>query len=68
MRRACCQVADYHKAFYRADNLAVIVVGTVAPADVFRALQPIEDKVVARVRVRRVESSPVPALTPPCVC
>lgn len=40
---------DYHKKFYRPENVTLIIAGQVEPEDVFKALQPVEDKVVSKV-------------------
>ena len=37
---------DYHKAFYRAENLSIIITGKIDSVKVFDALKPIEEKVV----------------------
>ena len=43
------QVRDFHKEFYRPENLTVIITGQVKPEDVFQALAPFEDKIVSKV-------------------
>lgn len=40
------KVRDYHAAFYRPENLHIIITGTVRPEDVFAALKPVEDAIV----------------------
>ena len=42
------QVCDYHKEFYRSENLCLIITGQVEPEKVFEALKPFEDKVVSK--------------------
>ncbi|KAL3870528.1 hypothetical protein ACJMK2_038582 [Sinanodonta woodiana] len=42
------KVCAYHKAFYRPDNLSVIITGHVEPDKVFAALQPLEEKIVSK--------------------
>lgn len=44
------KVRKYHKDFYRPENLCVIITGQVKHADVFKALQPIEEKILAKVK------------------
>lgn len=39
---------NYHKHFYHAKNLCVIVTGPVEAQDVFKAIKPIEDKIVQK--------------------
>ena len=43
------QVCDYHKEFYRPENLCLIITGQVEPEQVFAALQPFEEKILAKV-------------------
>lgn len=43
------QVKAYHSAFYRPENLCIIVTGNVKPAEVLKAIEPIELKVIAKV-------------------
>ncbi|XP_014204980.1 uncharacterized protein C05D11.1 [Copidosoma floridanum] len=38
----------YHKDFYRPENLCVIITGQVKHADVFKALQSVEDKIIVK--------------------
>lgn len=45
----CCQVRAYHHAFYRPDNLCLIVTGQVDVDKLFTALQPFEDKIISKV-------------------
>jgi Zn-dependent M16 (insulinase) family peptidase len=39
---------QYHRDFYRAENLTIIVTGSVEPNQIFRALAPIEAKVLEK--------------------
>lgn len=39
------QVRDFHKKFYRTDNLTLIISGKVPPRRVFDALHPVIDKI-----------------------
>lgn len=41
----------YHKEFYRPENLKLIIVGQIKTEDVFRALDPIEKKILSKVRM-----------------
>jgi hypothetical protein len=43
-------VQDYHKAFYRPDNLCLIINGKIQPEQVFPVLGAFEDKIVSKVR------------------
>ena len=42
------KVRDYHKQFYRAKNLCIIVSGPVDAQDIFKAIKPIEDKIIQK--------------------
>lgn len=42
------KVKDYHKSFYRPDNLTVIVTGQVKPEDLFNVLAPVEGKIIKK--------------------
>lgn len=43
------KVRNYHKEFYRPENLKVIITGQVKPNEVFKALEKLEDKIVSKV-------------------
>lgn len=43
------KVKQYHKEFYRPENLTVLVAGQVKHADIFKALQPLEQKIISKV-------------------
>lgn len=43
------KVRKYHKEFYRPENLTVLITGQVKHADVFKAVQPIEQKIISKV-------------------
>lgn len=51
LRESCnnTKVRNYHKEFYRPENLKVIITGQVKPGDVFKALEPLEMKIMAKV-------------------
>ncbi|KAL6068377.1 putative zn2+-dependent endopeptidase insulinase superfamily protein [Balamuthia mandrillaris] len=60
------QVRQYHKDFYRIDNLCLIINGKVSPKAVFDAIRPIEEKVKSKAALppmTRPWSSPVPPFT-----
>ncbi|XP_046995924.1 uncharacterized protein C05D11.1-like isoform X1 [Schistocerca americana] len=60
------KVRNYHKQFYRPENLTLIITGQVKPEDVFEALVPLEEKIVSkgnRAPFTRPWQSPVPPLT-----
>ncbi|KAK3592274.1 hypothetical protein CHS0354_037563 [Potamilus streckersoni] len=42
------KVCSYHKAFYRPDNLSIIITGHVEPDKVFAALQSLEEKIISK--------------------
>ncbi|KAL3870529.1 hypothetical protein ACJMK2_038583 [Sinanodonta woodiana] len=42
------KICAYHKAFYRPENISVIITGHVEPNKVFAALQPLEEKIVSK--------------------
>jgi hypothetical protein len=43
------QVRAYHKAYYRPENLSIIVTGKVDPLLVLKSIEPIEKKIIAKV-------------------
>lgn len=43
------KVRNYHKEFYRPENLKVIITGQVKSEDVFKSLEKLEDKIVSKV-------------------
>lgn len=58
-------VRNYHKSFYRPDNLCLIITGQVSPANVFAALQPMEEKIMKKgplPKMTRPWTTPVPPL------
>ncbi|XP_026679888.1 uncharacterized protein C05D11.1 [Diaphorina citri] len=60
------KIRAYHKAFYRPENLCLIITGQVEAEDIFRALKPLEEKIMAkgdRGDFTRSWQSPVPPLT-----
>lgn len=65
LRESCSnvKVRDYHKKYYRPENLTLIIAGQVKPEDVFTALAPIESKIVSKGERGAFEKpwqSPVP--------
>ncbi|XP_077994627.1 uncharacterized protein C05D11.1-like [Glandiceps talaboti] len=42
------KVIQYHKDFYRPDNLCLIITGQVKAEDIFTALQPFEEKIISK--------------------
>lgn len=59
------KVRNYHKEFYRPENLKVIITGQVKPEDVFKALAALEEKIVSkgeRTPFTRPWLNPVPPL------
>lgn len=43
------KVRQYHKDFYRPENLTIFIAGQVKHADVFQALMPLEQKIILKV-------------------
>jgi Zn-dependent M16 (insulinase) family peptidase len=43
------QVRNYHKEFYRPENLTLIIAGQVKPDEIFQALAPVEEKIISKV-------------------
>jgi predicted Zn-dependent peptidase len=42
-------VCNYHRDFYRPENLCLIITGSVTPEEVIKTLQPIEEKIKKKV-------------------
>ncbi|KAM3962814.1 LOW QUALITY PROTEIN: uncharacterized protein C05D11.1 [Aphomia sociella] len=42
------KVRDFHKKFYRAENLTIILTGQIAADDVFKALAIVEDDIISK--------------------
>lgn len=40
---------NYHKEFYRPENLKIIITGQVKPGDVFNSLAKFEEKILSKV-------------------
>ena len=60
------KVRQYHKEFYRPENLTLVIAGQIKHADVFKALQSLEKKIMSkgsRGLFKRPWQSPVPRLT-----
>lgn len=60
------QVRNYHKEFYRPDNLTLIITGQVEDNEVFKVLKPFEEKILSKGELcpfQRPWQSPVPELT-----
>lgn len=60
------KVKTYHRAFYRPENLCIIVTGSIKPVDVLKAIEPMELKVLKKGPRRaftRPWQNPVPPLT-----
>lgn len=41
---------NYHKEFYRPENLKLIITGQVKIEDILKALAPIEKKIMSKVK------------------
>ncbi|KAF6215152.1 hypothetical protein GE061_009903 [Apolygus lucorum] len=62
------KVRAYHKQFYRPENLYVIVVGSINPEEVLKALGPVEESIISkgdRGDFERPWQKPVPPLLGP---
>ncbi|XP_059140205.1 uncharacterized protein C05D11.1-like [Physella acuta] len=60
------KVKRYHQEFYRPDNLCLIICGMVSAQDVFKALEPMEKKIISkgpRKAFNRPWEDPIPPLT-----
>ncbi|XP_053381490.1 uncharacterized protein C05D11.1-like isoform X2 [Mercenaria mercenaria] len=59
------KVCSYHKEFYRPDNLCLIITGQIKAEEVFKVLQPFEEKILSKGSLSsfsRPWQSPVPSL------
>lgn len=59
------KIRNYHRAFYRPENLHIIITGMVGAEQVFQALEPIEQKIMSkgnRGPFTRPWQTPVPPL------
>ncbi|XP_055593217.1 uncharacterized protein C05D11.1-like [Uranotaenia lowii] len=45
------KVRDYHAQFYRPENLHVIITGQINPDDVFKVLEPVEQKILSKSKL-----------------
>lgn len=45
------KVKKYHKDFYKPENLCIIIAGQVKHAEVFKSLQPVEEKIMSCVNI-----------------
>lgn len=60
------KIREYHQEFYRPENLTIVIAGQLKHADVFKALQTIEKKIIAkgnRSFFKRPWQNPIPPLT-----
>ncbi|XP_066596217.1 uncharacterized protein C05D11.1-like [Prorops nasuta] len=60
------KVKHYHKEFYRPENLMIIITGQIKHVNVFKALQPVEEKIMSkgpRGPFKKPWQSEVPPLT-----
>ncbi len=42
------KVINYHKAYYRPENLALIITGIIKPEQVFKALEGVQNKIKSK--------------------
>lgn len=52
------KVRDYHKKFYHAKNLCIVITGPVKAEDIFKSIKPIEDKIVLKGDDKLVHERP----------
>ena len=52
------KVRDYHKKYYQPKNLQLLITGTIDTLDVFKALDPVEKKLVAKGPYPELEPKP----------
>lgn len=60
------KVCDYHKAFYRSENLCLIITGQAKPEDILTQLKKFENKIISKnntVSFTKPWQSPVDLLT-----
>ncbi|KAG5896523.1 hypothetical protein JTB14_020496 [Gonioctena quinquepunctata] len=60
------KVRNYHKEFYRPENLKIIITGQVKPHEVFKALEKLEEKIISKgvtEPFQRPWQNPVPPLS-----
>ncbi|KJE89565.1 hypothetical protein, variant [Capsaspora owczarzaki ATCC 30864] len=69
LRDSCSheKVCQYHRDYYRPDNLCIIIAGKIDPAKLFEAIAPFDAKVVSKKHVKQARpwSTPSEALTTP---
>ena len=46
------KVVDYHKQFYRPENLRIIITGRVDPADLFKVMDDVDEEIAAKAADR----------------
>lgn len=60
------KVRNYHRDYYQSQNLVLIITGKIAAADIFDALKPVEETIVASAKFntpfQRPWQNPVPPL------
>ncbi|CAG4968392.1 unnamed protein product [Colias eurytheme] len=61
------KVRDFHKKFYRPENLTIILTGQIKADDVFKALATVEDDIIAKRQVEAQEEwlKPWQTIPPP---
>lgn len=42
---------NFHKKFYRPENLTIILAGQIEAQDVFKALEVVEDDIISKVNI-----------------
>lgn len=60
------QIKNYHKQFYTPENLTLIITGTVDEGEFFKALTPVEEKILSKGPMepfKRPWQTPVPPFT-----
>lgn len=60
------KVRKYHKAFYRTENLVLVITGRVEASQVFQALKPVEDTIIVKYKKSQTPfSRPWQSAVPP---
>ncbi|XP_067141202.1 uncharacterized protein C05D11.1-like [Centruroides vittatus] len=64
------KVKEYHCQFYRTENLCITIIGKINVSDLFKALSPVEERIIKKGRLPefiRPWQNPVPPLPKPVV-
>ncbi|XP_023210956.1 uncharacterized protein C3H1.02c-like [Centruroides sculpturatus] len=64
------KIKEYHNQFYRPENLCITIIGKINASDVFKALSPVEERIIQKgclPEFTRPWQNPVPPLSEPIV-